>query len=172
MQDVLARMWRVFNTPAGKKMLRYAMVSVVSTILTFSVLGIVFGVFRLWTEVPSAIFANVVTLVPNYYLNRAWVWGKFGRSSWRREVLPFWVISAWGIFLSITTAAVSHHISAAYNLSHPAATALLLAITLFAFGIVWVLKFLIFNRMFRIEAPGALDETIVSNLDEGIPYIP
>jgi len=31
--------------PAGKKMLRYAMVSVVSTILTFSVLGIVFGVF-------------------------------------------------------------------------------------------------------------------------------
>jgi putative flippase GtrA len=126
------------------------MVSVISTVMAFTVLGIVFGVLRLWTEVPSAIFANIVMIVPNYYLNRAWVWGKFGRSSWRREVLPFWIISVWGIVLSIATAALAHHISAANHLSHNAATALLLTITLFAFGVVWALKFLIFNRMFRV----------------------
>jgi putative flippase GtrA len=157
MHDAVARMWRLYNTDSGKKMIRYSMVSAISTLMAFTVLGIVFGVLRLWTEVPSAIFANVVMIVPNYYLNRAWVWGKFGRSSWRREVLPFWIISVWGIVLSIATAAVAHHVSVANHLSHNAATTLLLTITLLAFGVVWALKFLIFNRMFRVVGPRAHD---------------
>jgi putative flippase GtrA len=71
--DVIARLVRFFNTAEGKKTLRYAMASVVSTVLAFTILGIVFGVLRLWTEVPSTIFASAVMVVPNYYLNRRWV---------------------------------------------------------------------------------------------------
>jgi hypothetical protein len=71
-------------------MFRYAIVSVVSTVFGFAVLGIVFGALHLWTEVPTAIFANVMGIVPLYYLNRSWVWEKTGSSHWRREVLPFW----------------------------------------------------------------------------------
>jgi putative flippase GtrA len=153
MYDPLTRIRRILNTSTDKKMFRYTMVSVVSTALTFSLLGIFFGVFRLWTEVPSTIVANAVMIVPYYYLNRRWVWGKTGRSHWRRELLPFWLLSTWGLLLSIVSAALARHISHANHLSHTAATAVLLTVTLTAFGIVWVIKFIIFNRMFRLAAP-------------------
>jgi putative flippase GtrA len=157
MHDAFARLWRLLSTDGGRKMLRYAMVSVVSTVMTFTVLGIVFGVFRLWTEVPSTIFANVVMIVPYYYLNRRWVWGKTGRSHWRRELLPFWGLCLWGIVLSIASATVARHISVDNHLSHFAATALLLSVTVTAFGVVWVIKFLLFNRMFKVAIPGGAD---------------
>lgn len=149
----VTRLWDLYHTPNGKKMFRYLMVSVVSAGLTFLVLGIVFGVFQVWTEVPSTIFANMVVLVPNYYLNRTWVWGKTGRSHLRREVLPFWALSFSGILLSIVTAAEARHISVRHHLSHVEATALLLAVILASFGVLWVFKFLVFNRLFVPGAP-------------------
>jgi putative flippase GtrA len=165
MDDVLVRLLRFIKTANGKKMLRYAMVSIVSTVLSFGVLGIVFGVLRLWSEVPSTIFAGMVTIAPNYYLNRGWVWGKTGRSHWRREVLPFWALTLSGFALSIVSAAVAHHISVANHLGHYAATAILLAITLTAFGFVWAIKFMIFNRMFRVVPSGPLRTTTDPNSD-------
>src|SRR5580692_1864233 len=139
-------------------MFRYLMVSIVSAGLSFLVLGIVFGVFQVWTEVPSTIFANMVALVPNYYLNRNWVWGKTGRSHLRREVLPFWALSFSGIFLSIVTAAEARHISVTNHLSHIEATALLLSVILASFGVLWVFKFLVFNRLF---VPGTSHQPVV-----------
>jgi putative flippase GtrA len=136
------------KTDKGKTMVRYTMVSVVSTLLTFTVLGITFGLLRLWTEVPSTIFANAVMLAPNYYLNRRWVWRKTGPSHWRRELLPFWALSVWGVVLSVASATLARRISVSNHLSHSAATAVLLTITVSAFGLVWVIKFFIFNRMF------------------------
>ena len=50
----MQRQWRRYNTPNGKKMFRYTMVSVISTVFGFTLLGIVFGVLHLWSEVPSA----------------------------------------------------------------------------------------------------------------------
>jgi putative flippase GtrA len=165
MGGYLGRLLSFLNTPNGKKMLRYSMVSVISTVLAFTVLGIVFGVLRLWTQVPSTIFASAVMVVPTYYLNRRWVWGKTGRSHWRREVLPFWALSVWGTLLSIVTAALARHISVAHHLSHGAATALLLTVTITAFGLVWGLKFVLFNRMFRVVTPVAARTMIDPNPD-------
>ena len=54
------------------------MVSAASAVITYSTLVVVYGVLNLWTEVPSALFANVVATVPNYFLSRRWVWGKDG----------------------------------------------------------------------------------------------
>jgi putative flippase GtrA len=147
------RLWRVLHTPEGKRMFRYTMVSVITTLAGFTILGVVFGVFHLWTEIPSAIFSSIVATAPSYYLNRNWVWGKAGRSHLRREVIPFWAVSIVGIFISVAAAAVSRHISTANHLSHTGATVVLLAITLAAFGVLWILKFLVFNRLFMSALP-------------------
>jgi putative flippase GtrA len=163
----IVRLSRFFGTADGKKMLRYTTVSVISTVLSFTVLGIVFGVLRLWTEVPSSIFTSVVLVVPNYYLNRSWVWGKTGRSHWRREVLPFWAISVAATLISIVSAAVAHHVSVAGHLSHAAATAVLLTVTIVACGLVWGIKFLIFNRMFKVESSTVLSRTSDPDPDSG-----
>ena len=165
MYDAVVRHWRRYSTANGKKMFRYTMVSVVSTVFGFTVLGIVFGALHLWTEVPTAIFANVVGIVPMYYLNRSWVWEKTGPSHWRREVLPFWAVSVCGILLSVVAAEVARHISIAHHFSHTEATALLLTVTLAVFGFLWVFKFLVFSRLFRVAPPKATDPNLTRSLD-------
>jgi putative flippase GtrA len=157
MHDAVLRVWGFSQTSDGRKMVRYTMVSVICVASSFLLLGIVFGVLRLWSEVPSTLFANIVMLVPNYYLNRNWVWGKTGRSHWRREILPFWTLSVSGIGLSIVAAAIAHHISHTNHLGHLEATALLFTIIVCAFGTLWTFKFVVFNRLFRMAPAGVPD---------------
>jgi len=152
----LERLWAGLQTHEGKKVLRYTTVSAISTACSFFVLFIVYGVLRLWTEVPSTVFANVVATVPSYWLNRRWAWGKSGRSHLVREVIPFWLMAAAGITVSIFGAAFARHISTKYALNHAESTALVLVANLFSFGIFWVLKLKLFNRLF--QAPDLLEE--------------
>jgi putative flippase GtrA len=140
------------------------MVSVISTIVSFGVLALVFGVFHWWGEVGSTVFANVVATVPSYFLNRQWVWGKGGRSHLMKEIVPFWVMSAIGIVVSIGGAAVAHHIGKVHHLSHPAQTAVVLLANLISFGLFWVLKYMLYNRLFHVHPVEELDELIESGL--------
>jgi putative flippase GtrA len=39
----------------------------------------------------ASVSASIVGVVPGYYLNRTWTWGRRGRSDFRREVLPYWL---------------------------------------------------------------------------------
>src|ERR1700722_12473905 len=92
----MTRLWQFCQTPEGTKLVRYGMVSVVSALFAFILLTLVYGVLQLWTEVPSALFCNIVAGFFNYFLNRQWVWGKSGRSNLWREVIPFWVMTISG----------------------------------------------------------------------------
>jgi len=131
------------------RIFRYSMVSVVSTVVSFATLGLVFGVLHLWSEVPSAIFANSVATVPSYYLNRRWVWGKSGRSHLFKEVLPFWATSFVGLVLATIAASYARDFSDTHQLHHFGRTVVLQGANLGAFGLLWVGKFLVFNRLFR-----------------------
>lgn len=148
--DRLAHLWSWLHTPVGRRLFRYSMVSVVSTAVSFVVLGLVYGVLRLWTEVPSTVFANAVATFPSYWLNRNWAWGKTGRSHLVKEVIPFWVASAAGIAFSIVGASVVRDVITREHLGHLVGTVLVLTANVLSFGIFWVLKFLLFNRLFRV----------------------
>lgn len=148
MPEVLERFVLWLGTPRGKKLFRYSMVSVISTAVSFSVLFIVYGVARLWTEVPSTVFANVVATFPSYWLNRNWAWGKTGRSHLVREVIPFWVMSSLGIAFSIVGASVARDLGTGH--SHLVRTVLVLLANLVSFGIFWVAKLMVFNRLFHV----------------------
>jgi putative flippase GtrA len=163
MSDLVVRaihLWERRDTPEAKRLFRYTMVSVISTAVSFAVLAIVFGVFRLWGEVASTVFANAVATIPSYYLNRKWVWGKGGRSHLVKEVIPFWCMSALGIAVSIFGASLARHISLEHDLSHPQQTALVLFANVMSFGVFWVLKFLVFNRLFKVHPLEDLDELV------------
>jgi putative flippase GtrA len=165
----LVSLWRLRKTPEGKKMFRYTMVSVISTGVSFATLALVYGVFKVWTEVPSTLFANVVATVPSYYLNRNWAWGKSGRSHLRREVLPFWGLSIVGILLSILTSSAArsfgiHH----FNHDHLARTVLVEGMNLFAFALLWVAKFLVFQRLFRTPPADGSDGDLEPEATEAL----
>lgn len=158
--DTAVRLWRLYQTPLGKRLFRYSMVSVVSTIVSLGTLAIVYGVFRVWTEVPSTLFANLVAVVPSYYLNRNWAWGKSGRSHVTREVVPFWVASVAGILLSIVTSSGARDFSQRHHFHHFGSTVVVEGANIFAFGVLWVLKFVVFNRLFHVTPEAELEEEL------------
>jgi len=95
-----------------------------------------------------------ISAVPAYYMSRAWVWGKRGKSELRREVLPFWIFVIVGWL--ITTVAVSV-IAAKY----PDAPKFAINIaSLFGFGVLWVLRFFWMDKAFHLDhhhAHGPMD---------------
>ena len=144
----MIRLWQFSRTPEGLKMIKFTMVSVISALTSLVVLSIVYGALRLWSEVPSVLFANLTAGIPSYLLNRQWVWGKSGRSHLVKEILPFVVISVTGIGFALFTASLAHDYADAHHLHHLVRTALVLVTNIASFGILWVFKFLILNRLF------------------------
>jgi len=149
MRELIERAVAIYQTPTGKRMFRYTLVSVISTAVSLGVLALVFGVLHLWSEVPSAIFANTVATVPSYYLNRRWAWGKSGRSHLFKEVLPFWATSFAGLVLATFAATMARNFSDTHQLHHFGRTVVVMGANFGAYGLLWVGKFLIFNRLFR-----------------------
>lgn len=148
MKNSLIGLLRFIRSPEGRKLIRYSMVSVISAVTSLVILTIVFGVLRLWSEVYSTLFSNVLAGIPSYVLNRRWVWKKSGRSHIWREIIPFWVMSIVGIVFALIVAGWAHDFADAHHLHHLARTLLIVGANIAAFGILWLLKLFILNRIF------------------------
>jgi len=142
----------------GKKLIRFTAVSIISTGVSFVTLFLVFGVFKVWSQVPSTVFANAVATIPSYNLNRKWAWGKGGRSHLMKEILPFWSMSAVGIAVSVVGAQAARHVSVKHHLPHLEQTIIVLVANVLSFAIFWVLKLLLFNRLFHVNEMEEFDE--------------
>jgi hypothetical protein len=77
-----------------------------------------------------------------------------------KEIVPFWSMSAIGVVVSIGGAAVARHIGIEHHLSHLAQTALVLVANVVSFGLFWVLKYMLFNRLFHVHPLEELDELV------------
>ena len=138
------------RTPGGRKMIRYSLVSVVSVIVSQIVL---FIAQSFWSARTSNIIAVCVSAVPSYYLTRAWAWGKTGKSHLMKEIVPFWSLALLGLVFS--TWAADYAESNAHQLTSSDLMARLIVngAALAAFGILWVGKFFIFNRLMFAHRP-------------------
>ncbi len=155
--DRLAVLWEQRDTPQVKRLVKYTLVSVTSTAVSFLGLLLIFGVFRLWGQVVSTVVANGIATVPSYHLHRRWVWGKGGRSHLTKEILPFWTMAAMGITVSIGGATIARHLSDTYQLGHGVQTVLVLGANIVSFAVFWGLKFLLYNRIFHVRPRVELD---------------
>jgi putative flippase GtrA len=119
---------------------RYVMVSVVNVVVGAGMLFLL----QKWMR-PT--YANVISVaigaVPAYYMSRAWVWQKRGKSLWKKEVLPFWIFTVTGLLMS------TGFISVAQNYTSNRVAILLVQLS--AFGILWVLRFFLFDKLFHVE---------------------
>lgn len=127
------------------KILRYGTISIVSTAISLSALFIFYrwiGLSPTW----SNILATCIATVPYYYLNRMWVFKKSGRSHLTKEVLPFWTIAF--VSLVLSTLAVKFAGSQVHAISSKNVRgAILVAANLATYGILWIAKFVVFNRI-------------------------
>ena len=137
-------------TPGRKKAIKYTLVSVISVAVTLVTFVILNGLFRL-DAVASNILAVTAGGIPSFWLNRRWAWGKKGKSHIWKEHIPFWVMNFTGLALSTWWVAMAEKWGMRNLDSHALRTAANAGANLAAFGVLWILKFMIFNRLFFVE---------------------
>ncbi len=154
------------RSPTGVTFLKYSAVSVISVIIAQILLAFAFNVIR-WSATDSNMFAVGVSAIPSYYLNRAWAWGKRGRSHLMKEVVPFWALAFLGFILS--TLAVDY-VDAHVHGAHQALRSLAIQGTnIGAFGVLWVAKFVIFNELMFKHHPEVLEDEPALDGRSGVP---
>jgi putative flippase GtrA len=144
----------------GRKTVRYAMVSVVAVFVGQSVLIICSGLLGL-PGVTSNIIAVSIGTIPSYLLNRYWTWGKKGKNSFLSEVLPFWGMAVLGLVFSTWLVAIADR---RYGTTVAVAGA-----NLAAFGVLWVVKFMVLNHvLFKVDH-GHVELTVEDDADDVEP---
>ena len=120
--------------------LRYALVAAVNVIVGQSLLLILQShLAPSWANITAV----AISAVPAYYMNRIWVWGKRGKSHWKKEVLPFWLFTFSGLILSTVAIWVVHRLTDAKLVIN--------FVQLSAFGILWVIRFFVLDKLFHVE---------------------
>lgn len=135
--DLGARVRRLVEDH-GVKALRYCGVSVVNVVTGMGTLAVCHAVFGL-AAVAANLTAWAVSTVPAYLLSRHWVWEQSGDHRVGGEILPFWLLALFGLVTSsLAVAAVA---------SRTDATVWILTGSLGAYGFVWVVKYLVLDRL-------------------------
>jgi putative flippase GtrA len=155
MGSSLAGATAMLRTPEGRKMFRYSMASVVSVVVSVGLLVVFDGVFR-WSAVVSSTAATAIATLPSYELNRKWAWGKSGRGHLWREVVPFWVLAFIGWAFSTYSVKVTEGSLEHSSLGHLTRTGIIAVVYIGAFGVLWIVKFIIFNKVLFADRPEEL----------------
>ena len=155
------------KTHEGKKLIRYTASSVITTAVSFTSIVVLYGFKIIPGVVWATLAGNVIATLPSYHLNRLWAWGKRGRSAFRAEIVPYWTLAFLGIAFSqigafwVRSMVHSHHWNHLFN------TALVAGVNLVSFAIFWVLKLVVFNRIFHFDKLKAVDEELT--IEESLP---
>jgi putative flippase GtrA len=138
--------------PVGQKLIRYSLASVVAVIVSLVFLVIFDGVIGL-SAVVSSTLATSIAAVPSYEMNRKWAWGKTGRSHLWKEVIPFWGLALLGWAFSTVCVHFMESYAKHDHFSHPLTTFTVAVVYLGAFGVLWIGKFIIFNKVLFVHNP-------------------
>ena len=157
------------KTHEGKKLIRFTSVSVISTLVSFATIGIVYGLNLVHGQIWATMIGNAVASVPSYFLNRKWAWGKSGRSHMRKEVLPFWGMSILGLSFSLIGAKLVKDYTQGHGTSHLLTTVMLQGANILSFGIFWILKLVVFNKIFHIGELEEFDEHLTVEEQSEVP---
>jgi len=163
--EVLTRLRSLHSwtkTHEGKKLIRFTLVSAVSTVTSFVAISLLYGLKIIPGILWATLVGNLIASLPAYNLNRRWTWGKRGRSHWRKEIVPFWAMTALGIAVSQLGALFARHLVTSHHWSHLVNTGLVSGANLVSFAIFWVLKLMVFNRIFRVHEIEEIEEHLAA----------
>lgn len=137
----------------SRKRWRYVAVSLVSVVVAHAVLVLGYGLLG-WSARVANLVAFVAGALPAYTLNRRWTWRRTGRSRLLTEVAPYWVLSAAGLATSTWAVGAAEGVARQLSDSRAVHTLIVLAAAVATTGALWIIKFVVFERLLFAGAPG------------------
>lgn len=134
------------------KFLRYSMVSVIAVGISEVVILICAWVFHLSGVASNALGAAASTPAA-FELNRKWAWGKTGKSHMWKEIVPFWSLTLAGLAASTVTVDIADRVAKSNHVAGLDRALAIMGASLLAWGAVWVVKFVVFNRLVFATKP-------------------
>lgn len=130
------------------------MVSMVNVVVGETILAVAFGLLA-WSARSANLLATCLATIPSYMLNRAWVWGRTGRSRLVREVLPFWGMAFLGLALSTWAAGYAESFAIGVTSTRSVQTVVVMVSILATYGGLWIARFFILDTILFAERPPA-----------------
>jgi putative flippase GtrA len=160
------RLRELLRHPLAGRWFRYSAGSVVSFGVSELTLVLLFEPHILGAKGAAGV-ASLAGVIPGYFLNRNWAWGRRGRSDLLREVLPYWVtIAVTTVLAALIIGGVN---DAAISESRTIRTAINAGTYLVVYLFFFVAKFMLFQRwLFRPAAPDAPDAVVVDLTARGV----
>lgn len=129
-----------------RQLIRYGTVSIIATTVSLSVLGVLVATASMppgWANVA----ATAVGTVPSFELNRRWVWSRTGERSLVHEVVPFVALSFAGLGLSTLFVSAAGRWASSSGMGALGRTVAVEAASIVAFGSLWLVQFVILDRL-------------------------
>lgn len=137
------------RTPEGRKKARFVSVSAISVVVNQVALFVCYLLLG-WDKknsVRSLWVAFLLSSIVSFLLNRRWVWKRSGRSSFRREILPFWGVGLAQLAISVPVVRWGQlEVEAAIS-NRLARTFCFMALNLSVYLVMWFAKYVFFNRV-------------------------
>jgi putative flippase GtrA len=131
---------------------RYTIGSVAATALSQLTLT---GLFWLGgvNATTATLVAFVAGAIPNFVLNWKWAWGRSGRPALLRELLPYIAIIVGGGLIATALTTLTDHELAPLITDRGMRTVLLDVAYLASYGVLFVVKFALLDKVFRGRKP-------------------
>jgi putative flippase GtrA len=129
------------------KVLRFGTGSIVAVVCSQATFLVLYGPVGATTTV-SSVLAWFAGAVPNYWINRSWTWGRRGRPSVVRELLPYAAIVLGTLLLAIVATAAMERVLESTSVSDAARTLLVTGTYFSVYAVMFVFRFLLFDRLF------------------------
>lgn len=147
-----SRVWWTGSPGLRSKVLRYGAGSVVATVCSQATFLLLYGTLGASTTV-SSVLAWFAGAVPNYWLNRAWTWGRNGRPSVHRELVPYAAIILGTLMIAIVATSTVASLLDGTSVSHAHRTVLVSGTYFCVYAVMFVFRFLLFDRLFAARSP-------------------
>ncbi len=157
-------------TSVKEKGVKYVGVSVINVIVGQGLLLLFHAVLH-WNQALANAVSVCISAIPAYYLSRAWVWGRTGKSHFKTEVLPFWIFISIGLVFSTAMVALVAHLTGAA--SAPTSQMTLVEkllpnlVNAASFFILWILRFFLFEHLFTTN-PELAEELVGADFAEAL----
>jgi putative flippase GtrA len=136
------------------RLFRYTTGSVVALVVSEIVLVTAYGVARLPTVI-ATVLAFLAGAFPNWVLNRRWAWARGDRANLRREVLPYATIVVASLVLATGLTAAADRLARVLTDSVALRSAFVGAAYLLTSFVMFVGKFVLFDRIVFVEGTGS-----------------